>query len=91
MAVDHVREVLAEFLPEHMFTFTARHTVDCFVQVTMTLDAWELADLLRDMRDTVLREAAATIRGWHDRLPGEHECCDGNAADLIDPDRKAAT
>jgi hypothetical protein len=31
------------------------------------------------------QELAGKIRAWHDRLPSEHECCDGNAADLIDP------
>lgn len=34
-------------------------------------------------RAEVLAEAAALIRSWHDRLPGEHECCDGNAAQLL--------
>lgn len=35
------------------------------------------------------QELAGKIRAWHDRLPGEHECCDGNAADLISPENWA--
>lgn len=37
------------------------------------------------------QELAGKIRVWHDRLPGEHECCDGNAADLISPENWART
>ncbi|MEU8756249.1 hypothetical protein AB0C88_37755 [Streptomyces chartreusis] len=35
------------------------------------------------------QELAGKIRAWHDRLPSEHECCDGNAADLISPENWA--
>ena len=37
------------------------------------------------------QELAGKIRAWHDHLPGEHQCCDGNAADLISPENWART
>jgi hypothetical protein len=39
--------------------------------------------LLDAYRNQVLTEGAELVRTWHDRLPGEHECCDGNAAELL--------
>jgi hypothetical protein len=60
----------------------------------VTLGPWKYAyvrGFLATYRAQVLREAATEIRTWHDRLPGEHECCDANAANLIDPDVKVRT
>lgn len=52
---------------------------------------WDtLVAVVEYVRRDHAHELAEKIRSWHDRLPGEHECCDGNAAELIDPEKEAS-